>query len=297
MPIAVLKPEKDSAPNDATVRPTSIGSAAMDILVINLDRSSDRLGFMAAQFDRLGLAFTRLPAVDGATIPEEEFKRLSRTYMRPLSRSELGCLLSHESAWAHCVETNRPAVILEDDAFLSDRLPAFLSELGRRGPPDFINLETRGSEKWVSVEPIVWQASCGVRLYNLYIDPGGAAGYVMSPDIARSLLERSRNYAAPADAFIDLSGIARFQAEPGLVSPSYETEDKNSRVTPVFKSTNFKPSLAFRRSLIFHPRFKARRLAGYISMAVRKIRTIGIGVHRRIDICSTISARAENWGN
>ena len=285
----------DTNVNDATLRPPSLGPATIDILMINLDRSPDRLAFMTAQLDRLGLAFTRLPAIDGATIPDEEFDRLSRTYMRPLSRPELGCLQSHASAWARCVETNRPAMILEDDAFLSDRLPAFLSELGRKGPRDIINLETRGTEKWVSAKPLAWPTGCGVSIYSLYIDRGGAAGYIMWPEAARKLLERSRNYAAPADAFIDLSGVARFQAEPALVSPLYKADDENRRVVPAFRSTNPKPSKAFRHSLILRPWFKARRLAGYISMTARKIRTIGVGVHRRIDICSTIYARADNW--
>lgn len=286
----------DAKVNDA-VRPVDVGPAGMDILVINLDRSPDRLAFMAAQLDRLGLAFTRSPAVDGATIPAEEFDRLSRTYMRPLSRPELGCLLSHASAWRHCVETGRPALVLEDDAFLSDKLPAFLSELGRKGARGIVNLETQGSSKWVSREPLAWQANCGVMLYSLYIDRGGAAGYVIWPEAARKLLERSRDYAAPADAFLDLSGMARFQAEPGLVASLYRAEDGNLRVVPAFKSTNPKPSKAFRRSLLFHPWFKLRRLAGYISKTRRKIRTIGIGTHRRIDICSTICARADDWRN
>jgi glycosyl transferase family 25 len=280
-----------------TVRPLSVGPAGMDILVINLDRSPDRLAFMASQLDRLGLAFMRSSAVDGASIPAKEFNRLSRTYMRPLSRSELGCLLSHANAWRHCVETGRPALVLEDDAFLSDKLPLFLSELGQAGIWNIVNLETQGSTKWVSRKPLAWQADCGVRLYNLYVDRGGAAGYIVWPDAARKLLERSRNHAAPADAFLDLSGMARFQAEPGLVASLYKTEDGNLRVAPAFRSTNLKPSKAFRRSLMLHPLFKMRRLAGYISKAKRKIRTIGIGTRRRIDICSTICARADDWRN
>jgi glycosyl transferase family 25 len=289
--------ETDARVNDATVRPVDVGPAGMDILVINLDRSPERLAFMATQLDRLGLVYTKLPAVDGAAIPVEEFDRLSRTYMRPLSRSELGCMLSHASAWRHCVETGRPALVLEDDAFLSDRLPAFLSELGRKGTQHIVNLETQGSRKWVSREPLAWQADCGVALYRLYIDRGGAAGYVIWPDAARKLLERSRSYAAPADAFVDLSGIARFQAEPGLVASVYRAEGGNLRVAPAFDSTNTKPSRAFRRSLVLHPWFKMRRLAGYIAKTTRKIRTIGIGTRRRIDICSTICARADDWRN
>jgi glycosyl transferase family 25 len=282
--------------NDA-VRPVGVDPAEMDVLVINLNRSPERLAFMAAQLGRLGLAFVRSSAVDGAAIPAKEFDRLSRTYMRPLSRPELGCLLSHASAWRHCVETGRPALILEDDAFLSDKLPAFLSELGRNGTYGIVNLETQGTRKWVSRRPLAWQADCGVALYNLYIDRGGSAGYVAWPETARKLLERSRNYAAPADAFLDLCGMARFQAEPGLVASLYRAEDPNLRVAPAFKSTNPKPSKAFRRSLILHPWFKLRRLAGYISKTSRKIRTIGIGTHRRIEICSTIRARADDWRN
>ena len=38
-------------------------------LVINLDRSPDRLVAMGASLGRLGISFTRVPAVDGRALP------------------------------------------------------------------------------------------------------------------------------------------------------------------------------------------------------------------------------------
>lgn len=44
----------------------------MKCYVINLDRSADRLAHMRREFDRIGLLFVRMPAVDGNDIPESD---------------------------------------------------------------------------------------------------------------------------------------------------------------------------------------------------------------------------------
>jgi glycosyl transferase family 25 len=151
-----------------------------EIVLINLDRSPDRLAFMSDQLGRLGLAFTRLSATDGSHIAQDEFDRLSRTYMRPITRSELGCLTSHVQAWRHCAETGRSILVLEDDVLLSGRLRDFLDEVETLDLPGLINLETRGTDKRVSRNPVAATKS-GIRLYRLLIDNGGTAAYVVSP--------------------------------------------------------------------------------------------------------------------
>lgn len=260
-----------------------------EILLINLDRSPDRLAFMAGQFDRLGLAFTRLPATDGADISETDFGRLADTYMRPISKSELGCLTSHMRAWRHCVDAGRPALVLEDDAFLSDRLPVFLAELADLHLSELVNLETRGIPKRISRRPFAKADKSGVKLHTMYIDRGGAAGYIVTPQSAKALLDFAAGYAAPADAFIDLSGVARLQTEPGLVAPLFR--DKKRPMKNAFKSTMKTVSKADRTKLLWsQPRFKLRRLAGYISMTLRTIRTFAVAVTRRIEVCPTIVA-------
>ena len=256
----------------------------LEILVINLDRNPERLAYMTRQLDDLGLVFTRLPATDGAHIEQDEFDRRSRSYMRPITRSELGCLTSHVRAWRHCVESGRPILVLEDDVLLSSRLRDFLAEIEALDLPGLINLETRGADKRISRNPVAATKS-GVRLYRLLIDNGGTAAYVVSPPAASALLELSRTYAAPADAFVDHSGVSRLQTDPGLVTLSNE----GFATTVVVPTRRERNAQALR-----HPHFKLRRLAGYVSKTFRKLGTAGNSATRTIAACPTILARAEN---
>ncbi len=267
-----------------------------EILVINLDRSPDRMAFMAGQLKALGLDFTRLPAADAKSISDADFVRLGDTYMRPITRSEFACLTSHTLAWRRCVDSNRPVLVLEDDVFLSDRLPAFLAGLSGLGTPDIINIETRGQKKWVSRKPVGTALASDVRLYVLYIDRAGSAGYVVWPDAARKLLRRTERHAAPSDAFLNLCGIPRLQAEPGLVSSLYDGGEGNAAINAPFRTTIVLPSKISRAALtLLRPQFKLRRLAGYISITVRKLKTVGVGIKRNIIACPTILAHAEKW--
>ncbi|MEQ1943582.1 glycosyltransferase family 25 protein [Mesorhizobium sp. VNQ89] len=261
--------------------------------MINLDRSPERLAFMAGQLDDLGIAFIRLPATEGASIPDAEFDRFANTYMRPITRSELGCLTSHIRAWQHCIERDQPVLVLEDDSFLSERLAAFLAEFDGLGVHGVINLETRGYRKRISKSPLPAMRKSAVRLYRLFVDRGGTAGYIVTPGAARNLVELSKTYAAPSDAFIDLSGVPRLQADPGLVATIFV--DRGRRTASGFKTTITKPNRRQRQAVTLrHPTFKLRRLTGYFSMMFRKVATMGIAVTRTVAVCPTILARAEN---
>lgn len=105
------------------------------ILVINLDRSPERLSGAANQLDRLGLSWQRLSASDGkllsmhdpALIDVHAFRR--KHGKEPLP-GELGCYLSHVRAIEAFLQTHKQAVlILEDDVRLGPDLPGVLGEL------------------------------------------------------------------------------------------------------------------------------------------------------------------------
>jgi glycosyl transferase, family 25 len=85
------------------------------VLIINLDRSPDRLSFQRSQALRLGLRFERIPAADGVRLLQADFELYAYQWLRPLSRTEVGCLLSHAACWGRVVELKRNAIVLEDD--------------------------------------------------------------------------------------------------------------------------------------------------------------------------------------
>lgn len=105
------------------------------ILVINLDRSPERLSSVVAQLDQLGLSWQRLSASDGkllsmhdpALIDVPSFRR--KHGKEPLP-GELGCYLSHVRAIEIFLLTSKQAVlILEDDVQLGADLPKVLDNL------------------------------------------------------------------------------------------------------------------------------------------------------------------------
>lgn len=105
--------------------------------VINLDRAPERLARIRAQLDRLGLPFTRLPAVDAraltppqrAALDEPGYRR--RHGMSPVP-GELGCYLSHVEVMREFLAGDADfALVLEDDVLLHDTLPAVLQGLMR----------------------------------------------------------------------------------------------------------------------------------------------------------------------
>ena len=107
----------------------------LHVWVINLDRSPERLAAIAADLDRLGLPWTRHPAVDARQLRPDQRAQLDAKVFRRQhgmepALGEVGCYLSHVEVMQAFLQTDMDfAVILEDDARLGDRLPGVLQAL------------------------------------------------------------------------------------------------------------------------------------------------------------------------
>jgi len=112
------------------------------IYVINLDRAADRLAALTQRMNRAGLAFRRVPAVDGKELTAERIAEVVATdqikhFMRALSRPEIACYLSHIAVWRTVAGGAKPAAfVLEDDVDFVDEAPSVLEAISRR-PPDW----------------------------------------------------------------------------------------------------------------------------------------------------------------
>lgn len=93
------------------------------VLVINLDRSPDRLARMTERLNQMSFAWQRLPAVEGALIPEirpddVDEAKYRKQHGKPLARAEVGCYLSHVKAMQHFLDSGKQYLLLfEDDAY------------------------------------------------------------------------------------------------------------------------------------------------------------------------------------
>lgn len=173
----------------------------MKAYLINLDRSQDRLQRMYQQFEKAGLAFERVAAVDGKTLSDDEIASIKRNagWKDPLNRSELGCFLSHRKCLELIVQSGEQyAAVFEDDVRFSGNAKQFFqSDTWIPSDADLIKLETHG-RKVLTDKPVTVVAG-EYSIARLHSQNILAAGYVISAKYAASLLARMDDAAAPMD--------------------------------------------------------------------------------------------------
>lgn len=159
----------------------------MKIYLINLDRDASRLGHMRGQLN--GVAFERISAVDGSSLPPTT---------RGLTRFELACLESHRIAWRQFL--NGPgdcACIVEDDLHIWPGFAA-LTESASWVPRDAhsVKLDTylqrvELGEKHVAVG--------NRQVASLYSRHQSSAAYVVTREGAARYLDLTASASLPAD--------------------------------------------------------------------------------------------------
>ena len=159
----------------------------MKIFLINLDRDTERLAHMRKQLD--GVAFERVPAVDGSKDPPTT---------KGLTRFELACLESHRIAWRQFLNSSENcACIVEDDLHIW---------------PGFAGL-TR-SDSWipagahsVKLDTYLQKVELGERrvavgdrqIAQLYSRHQSSAAYILTREGAARYLDLTASASLPAD--------------------------------------------------------------------------------------------------
>jgi glycosyl transferase family 25 len=184
----------------------------MRALVINMATATDRMGFMAAQLDALGLSWERIAAVTPATLSPPADDPVWHRWQRPMRVTEMALCASHVAAWGRVMALGAPCLVLEDDAVLSTRLPALLEAVAALPEVEHLSLETRGRRKLVARSP---HPAAPIR--RLWQDRTGSAAYVVRPEGARKLIAAAARAGAPSDALISAApGLVSWQADPAL---------------------------------------------------------------------------------
>lgn len=249
----------------------------MDALIINLKRSEERMAFQASQLEQQGISFQRVEAIDANALDEATYQANAFHWERPLRQTEVACCLSHAKAWKVVLTSNKPHLILEDDALLSFKTAAILQALESHKDYDCVNLETRKRRKFVSKKksPLLEH----FKLSKLIQDKCGAAAYVLWPSGAQLLLDwLEKKGAGLADAIISLGPRLRHgQMEPaaaiqldccdyyGIVCPLETSTQIDHKEKP--KATN---PLPFRRRRILAQLKRAKRQVCALSYAASK---------------------------
>lgn len=241
----------------------------MKALIINLAGAGDRMAFMAAEMQALGLPYERIEAVTPQTLQPSADNAVWRRWQRPLRTTEMALCASHMAAWRRVMELGEPCLVLEDDALLATETASFLAAVAKLGDVDHVSLETRSRKKVVARN-----AYPGVAMRRLWQDRTGSAAYVVFPEGARKLLDHASQMGGPSDAVISSTYALRsYQADPALsiqldqcaaygVNGAIETRSS----IDAEKKPGFTPDLPRGEQLAF----RARRIMAQVRMGLRQ---------------------------
>ncbi len=158
---------------------------SFSVVVINLDRDADRLAYIGAQLNRLGLPFERFPAIIGAAVPRDLREYFASGEGGFLSPGEIGCYASHLAVY-EAIESGRiasPALVLEDDVALPDNLPELLEAVIKALPADwdFVRLSSPTKRAYVTTAKL----NADQALVRYSISPGSNGALLVSASGAR----------------------------------------------------------------------------------------------------------------
>ena len=244
----------------------------MKVFVINLERSAERRASIKRQLDSQGVEFEIIKAVDGATLTEEYLKTAlnheeveKRPYLK--RRGAYGCALSHYSIYAKMVADNIPyALVLEDDVIIEQGFKSVVDTVtSKLLVNDVVLLFAQNN-----FMPIVFSEQDSEELPSnrklVYpMEPwalGSAAGYIVTNEAARGLMQYVFPVREPADAWVAFyreKAIANIRCvTPFAVKPagfdsnidyvsSQSLVGKVSSIVKKYKIFPFKQLLDYRR--------------------------------------------------
>ncbi len=200
--------------------------------LINLDKDSERLNFITANFKKLGIEFERIAAIDGQTFSEQAFQEFLK--VRPRNnkswmRGQMGCFLSHYAAWEKVSQGNeRFYAVFEDDIHISDDLKKILNDDSWIPDDiDIIRLETSTNRVRLTSQPLLTHAKR--KIFGVKSTSWCAGGYLINRRTAQQLVNLPAQYHEPSDVILynfDDSIIAKelniLQFHPALC-----TQDKH----------------------------------------------------------------------
>ena len=206
----------------------------MQALVINMKESQNRWDFMVEQLKFLGINYSRLEAFDLARLNQKLLDRYQQSWERPLRKAEVGCFLSHMSAWRKVAKENKPYLILEDDVILRNDTGKILSNFNQTYDYGLINLETTQRLKLIGNSKVRLDYKYSLR--RLFHNKTGAAAYIIWPSLANKLLSKYSNHkAALADAalYTNFFKFKQFQLTPAVAIQMQHADAFN--LTPPFE--------------------------------------------------------------
>lgn len=197
---------------------------AILVRVISLERSTERRERVRRELKNFSHEWTFLNAVDGfalKALPKSyDQAKVRRLQGHDLTLGEIGCYLSHLSAWQQCVQENKPMLVFEDDFVLGPETEAIIEDL----------MACRNLWGVVRLSGIHETQDSTVKenhLYKLAIndgDPCGTACYLIQPEAAQTLINHSVEIYEAVDHFMEhfsKHGVRIYAAKPYPIGLSH----------------------------------------------------------------------------
>ena len=237
---------------------------SMRIVLISLERATERRRRMAEEFARVGLDYEIWPAKDARTLTDEDRAFVDRAArerlgLHPIPDGSLANTLSQRAAMRDLVR-NGPEMmaVFEDDARFGTDLPAVLRELEQHsGMFDIVKLQRRNLRR--PFLPVI-ALPTGHGLGRIRFSDFGSEGYVITRDAARLLLTRTPRMVREIDHVLSRfweSGLTVLYVDPPIV---WEDTTNISQI----QETRSEERLSHRRRRRREPAVLLRRVAGII---------------------------------
>ncbi len=253
----------------------------MQIFIISLPGAEARRAFQRKQAQRLGLEIEFVEAVDARALDAASCQRAADHWTRPIARKDIACHLSHRLAWQRVVAAGRPCLVLEDDAVLSDRMPAVLATIDAREDAwnTIYDLEFVPRPHIIARRPFWRSTDGGFAAARIYENRNGLGAAVIAPGAARRLLAETGEFVL-VDAFLwNRRWACHYQIEPApAMQMEYFYPDRTqvARSNPGATDEHFAP-----RSVL---RAQAHALRNELRKLPRILRGLAFGRLRMIAV-------------
>ena len=231
----------------------------MKCLVINLDKSKERLQRIDSRMKALGVAYERIKGIYGRELPLAEKESLVNRFRwwcamgTPMSDGQLGCCLSHLKCAEYAVECQEPVCIFEDDATICDNFVETLNAIERWIDPSSPQVVLLGNHTPES-------KICDFGIHRIS-SASFAEGYVITPVAGARLMKANK----PVRAMNDLWGywvrkkvVELYQVSPHATEQHWQEAGYVSDVCPKGKLRVDVREMNLIRLIIF----KAKRAVG-----------------------------------
>ena len=226
--------------------------------LINLDRSRDRLEYSKLEFERYGMDFTRIQAIDGLDLDIADYPQATRNawaYHTPLSVNEVACYMSHLKALRSFLDSDAThGMILEDDfAFVEDPMPCLrsLMELDDWDIVKLYNWKKRRLKKYFTSFMTDQR-----KPYSLYFNASTAicnTGQIFSRSGAEKFVAKKNHFYRPVD--VELKHYWEQDLRIKSLCPPIITENKETQPLSTIgheKSEESLPAFAWRMKYFVH---------------------------------------------